>query len=328
MHKLYEVATDDNFDEDAYLFGNPDVADAVAAKVLASGKEHYSAYGKAEGRRQRYRVDLDGLKARKLQRLKSLLRQDMPSESYPDHYDFLTPELRQEFNIIDTTAVSSSTYRQAILDLIEKHKDGLILDCGAGSRSIYFDNVVNFEIAKYPSTDVRGVGEVLPFKDNSFDAVLSITVLEHVKDPWKCAKEILRVLKPGGDLYCVVPFLQPLHGYPHHYYNMSHQGLVNLFEGEVDVTLHEVYDRVLPIWTLTWIANSWAQGLSGEALEEFKSLRVADLLTPATDHLDRSYVQQLSEEKNFELASATAMHAVKRQSPPASLLEKAKRLFR
>jgi hypothetical protein len=26
-----------------------------------------------------------------------------------------------------------------------------------------------------------------------------------------------------------VPFLQPLHGYPHHYYNMTGEGLRNLF---------------------------------------------------------------------------------------------------
>lgn len=75
-----------------------------------------------------------------------------------------------------------------------------------------------------------GVGEVLPFKNNSFDALISLAVLEHVKDPWRCVSEILRELKPGGEIICCVSFLQPFHGYPHYYYNMTAQGLKNIFD--------------------------------------------------------------------------------------------------
>ncbi|WP_372790263.1 methyltransferase domain-containing protein [Paraconexibacter sp.] len=41
----------------------------------------------------------------------------------------------------------------------------------------------------------------LPYDDGTFDAVLSMGVLEHVGDPDGSLEEIKRVLKPGGTLY-------------------------------------------------------------------------------------------------------------------------------
>ena len=47
----------------------------------------------------------------------------------------------------------------------------------------------------------------LSFADDSFDAVLSFDVLEHVPDPYIAFSEIFRVLKPGGVFLFSVPFL-------------------------------------------------------------------------------------------------------------------------
>lgn len=44
----------------------------------------------------------------------------------------------------------------------------------------------------------KGVGEQLPYADNSFDCVFCNDVLEHVQDLPKVISEISRVLKPGG----------------------------------------------------------------------------------------------------------------------------------
>ena len=43
-----------------------------------------------------------------------------------------------------------------------------------------------------------GVGEALPYSDDSFDAVVCVDVLEHVDDLPKVLAEVARVLKPGG----------------------------------------------------------------------------------------------------------------------------------
>ncbi|MBS0123240.1 bifunctional 2-polyprenyl-6-hydroxyphenol methylase/3-demethylubiquinol 3-O-methyltransferase UbiG [Thetidibacter halocola] len=43
-----------------------------------------------------------------------------------------------------------------------------------------------------------GVGERLPYRDASFDAVVCVDVLEHVRDLDRVLAEVARVLKPGG----------------------------------------------------------------------------------------------------------------------------------
>lgn len=108
-----------------------------------------------------------------------------------------------------------------------KPTGGMILDlgCGFGGRTLAYQRVtggryVGLEIdAKMATPALRfcrslesknasfaaGVGESLPFVDESFDAVLSYDVLEHVQDPRKTMTEVFRVLKSGGLFLAVFP---------------------------------------------------------------------------------------------------------------------------
>ena len=47
----------------------------------------------------------------------------------------------------------------------------------------------------------KGNAEKLPFPDNSFDAVIADSVMEHVKDVNSVMNEVFRVLKKGGAFY-------------------------------------------------------------------------------------------------------------------------------
>lgn len=51
----------------------------------------------------------------------------------------------------------------------------------------------------------QAVGEALPFSAASFDVVFSHEVLEHVRDDAQCARELVRVTRPGGRLVIFVP---------------------------------------------------------------------------------------------------------------------------
>jgi len=55
---------------------------------------------------------------------------------------------------------------------------------------------------------LRAVGEHLPFAGDSFDLVVSVWVLEHVKEPLKVLREVARVLRPGGHFVFLTPNLR------------------------------------------------------------------------------------------------------------------------
>jgi SAM-dependent methyltransferase len=303
-----------NFEENAYLAANPDVNAAVAAGTCASGRAHFEQIGWQERRKIRSRSNLADMRRAKMERVRDSMRQDMPCTvdlASGGKLNYLTNALRKETCIIDTDNVSSHPYDEQILSLVNEFNNGIILDCGAGRRPIYYANVINFEIVDYDTTDVLGVGEHLPFHDNTFDAVLSLAVLEHVRDPMQCANEIARVLKPAGKLLCAMPFLQPLHGYPHHYFNATHEGLRRLFEDKLQIESVSVPYGLHPVFALQWIIQSWASGLTGDAREQFLAARISEFMVDPVNLMDKLFATELPEAQQFELACGNMIAARK-----------------
>jgi len=69
-------------------------------------------------------------------------------------------------------------------------------------KSEYFDDVERGKSKDgVRSEDLQN----LTFDVNTFDAVISLDVFEHIADPWKAFSEVRRVLKPGGVGIITVP---------------------------------------------------------------------------------------------------------------------------
>jgi len=306
-----ERATAENFDETRYLAANPDVRQAIELGQFVSGRAHFDMLGRLQERRQQCSSDIPAIRARKLTAARPLLLDPETPLSHSGKFVFADQAALGKPDMAGEMPISENGYDDETVELIQRHADGLILDVGAGYRPVYYSNVVNFEMMDYATTDVIGLAHRLPFKDNAFDGVISIAVLEHVKDPFRCAAEIARVLKPGGWLKCCVPFLQPLHGYPHHYFNMTHEGLRTLFEGRLIIERQEVTDPTHPIWAIAWQLRSWSQGLSPGARKQFLRTRVEDLIAYPGPLLEKPWARELPREKLFELAAATILYARK-----------------
>lgn len=153
-----------------------------------------------------------------------------------------------------------------------------MLDCGSGMRLIVDESVICLEVAPFPSVDVLAANQRLPFQSAVFYAVLSLNVLEHVTDPFASAAELVRVLKPGGSLYCCAPFLQSEHGYPHHYFNATRSGLRQLFPADFEVVQDVVPRSGEPVWALHWFLSWYAAHLPEENRPNFLQLRIEDVL--------------------------------------------------
>lgn len=245
-----------------------------------------------------------------------------------DGNKLICPSCNRDYEVSDTTlsfipqGVSAvdpgqqqcTSYDARSIEIITRNRRGLVLDFGSGVRRQFYDHVVSVDILNSFTIDIANFEKHLPFASNSFSAVISLSVLEHLRDPFHWVKEIIRILKPGGELYFTVPFLAPFHGYPDHYYNMTLNGLRNILGEQVAIVEDGVYDYGKPIWALSWFLNSYLKGLPEGIAAEFREKQVKDLLDDPMGLMDVPFVSELNDETKTELACVNYICAKKREA--------------
>lgn len=107
----------------------------------------------------------------------------------------------------------------------------LLLGCGDGEdvkifKELGFETLA-FDVNRSDYTDLLADAHFLPFKNESFDLVFSMQVLEHVHSPWLVVQEVFRVTKKGGLFVGSVAFLKPFHN---SYFHITHLGITSLLE--------------------------------------------------------------------------------------------------
>jgi SAM-dependent methyltransferase len=215
-------------------------------------------------------------------------------------------------------AICSHGYDNIVTTLIDETvaNQGVVLDCGAGWRELPRKNVISLEILKYPSTDVVAIGEYLPFSNNSFDLILSLHVLEHVKNPYVCAAEIMRVLKPGGKFIAVTPYIVQVHGFPFHFFNPTPEGLRALFADYADDVRLSVPRVAHPLIALREIVSAYAALFPKETRDRFLGTSFGQFKTLSNDEiLAGEFANNFAYEGLSQLAANYMITGKKRAGP-------------
>lgn len=140
-------------------------------------------------------------------------------------------------------------------------KGSLMLNIGSGVHKPHPD-IVNVDIFYYKGVDLVANAEELPFPTGSVDAIVCESLLEHVPRPQKIVDEMYRVLRPGGGMYIVIPFVYPFHASPNDFQRWSVTGLRELLKaGHIE----KIGTRAGPTSALvgqlgTWFAIAFSFG--------------------------------------------------------------------
>ncbi|PYS55988.1 MAG: hypothetical protein DMG13_01995 [Acidobacteria bacterium] len=127
--------------------------------------------------------------------------------------------------------------------------NSLVLDAGAGEsryasvfkrhRYVGLDSALGDASWDYSRLDIIGDLESIPLSTSAFDAVVSVVVLEHTREPKRVIAEMARVTRAQGKLFLVVPDQWEVHQIPNDFFRFTRYG--------VEYLLGETGFRVLHI---------------------------------------------------------------------------------
>ncbi|MDD5750407.1 MAG: methyltransferase domain-containing protein [Candidatus Pacebacteria bacterium] len=143
------------------------------------------------------------------------------------------------FDTVKSTLRGQSIYRIMSQQALREESPvltGRVIDLAGGGKNNYFD-YLNLRNASYSSADIKDRNDVdivldltkpLPLGSNSFDAALLFNCLYIFENPTLVLKEAGRIVKPGGFLLLITPFVFNESPEPADYWRFTGQGLVKV----------------------------------------------------------------------------------------------------
>ena len=138
-----------------------------------------------------------------------------------------------------TEDTSNDPYHQTtdiFIDKINKFEDYSVLELGSRGAEKHprfknYSEYIGFDIHPGKNVDVTGDIHKLSeyFPKETFDAVYSVSVFEHLAMPWKAVLEINKVMKKGGLVHISTHPTWPPHEMPWDFWRFSKEAFKALF---------------------------------------------------------------------------------------------------
>jgi ubiquinone/menaquinone biosynthesis C-methylase UbiE len=101
----------------------------------------------------------------------------------------------------------------------------------------------------------------MPFKKDSFDAVLCLEVLEHTDNPQWIVDESYYMLKPNGKALFTIPFLLEIHDNKRDYFRFTRLVIMKMFSKYSIVQINE--QRGGALFSIFWQICCHCKNLQG-----------------------------------------------------------------
>ena len=176
--------------------------------------------------------------------------------------------------------------------------DSVGLNYGAG-RSARVAGMVNLDVYPGDAVDVVYDGDEIPFRDATFDVIISQEVFEHIADPQAALDEVARVAKPGAQFFLQLRFIIGFLSPPGDYWRFTSRGIQIFVEstGKFRVIesgiasghgtgLHHILVEFVAV-TASAVARGLYRPAKLAAALLFYWIKLFDHLTPLASECDR-----------------------------------------
>lgn len=120
--------------------------------------------------------------------------------------------------------------------LLEVELKGKTIDIGGGRGEGYVSFMRRTADVTFETFDIKAGNNVdfesdnLPATDGLYETVLFLNVMEHIYNHQHIADEVVRIVKPGGQLIGYVPFLMWYHPDHRDFFRYTHEAIEKIFE--------------------------------------------------------------------------------------------------
>ena len=176
--------------------------------------------------------------------------------------------------------------------LIENVDPGrkVVVDLGSGTERID-SSVITVDLFDYPEVDVVCDLQALPFRNDSVDAFITTSVLEHLENVPELIRKTFNCTRAGGLAIHSFPFLYPFHEAPYDFVRYTHMGAASLFK---EWTVRRLFNAAGPVTTFNVLAVEFLSSLlsfGNGTIKEAIHLGLGALLSPLK-YLDLLFINR------------------------------------